>query len=225
MPRPRNSDSQRRVSRAYELTKQAILSGELAPGQQLVETVLAERLDVSRTPIREALTRLEYDGLVERNSRGLVVREPTIEELLDIYETRDVLETAAARSAAERRTEHNLRLIESLAANGRALEPDVDDPEIVAQMVETNRRFHESVWHASHNESLIDLLERLHLHLARYPATTLVHPGRWERSNEQHDELVKAIAARKAATAGRIASRHFSEAREIRLELWRNNMI
>jgi DNA-binding GntR family transcriptional regulator len=208
---------------AYELTKQAILAGKLMPGQQLVETALAEWLNVSRTPIREALTRLEQDGLVERSARGLVVRERSPEEILDIYESRCVLETAVAESAAERRTDHDLRLIQSMVARSDSVKPD-GRSSTTALMVDSNRRFHEVVWRASHNESLIDLLQRLDLHLARYPATTLAYEGRWGRSNTQHQALFDAIAARDVAAARAAATLHFSEAREIRLELWRQNL-
>ena len=72
----------------YDMLKRAILSGGLAPGQSLVETSLAEWCGVSRTPIREALTRLEQDGLVHHYDGGLVVRVRSPEEILDIYETR-----------------------------------------------------------------------------------------------------------------------------------------
>src|ERR1700754_1808293 len=81
----------------YERLKQAILDGELVPGQQLVEISLAQWCQVSRTPIREALSRLEQDGLALRTDRGLVVRERSPEEILDIYDTRIVLEAMAAR--------------------------------------------------------------------------------------------------------------------------------
>src|SRR5690606_35558099 len=89
----------------YERIKEAIIAGDLAPGQPVVETALAEWCQVGRTPIREALTRLEQDGLLIRTSRGLVVRERSPDVILDIYETRILLEAAAARTAAARRTQ------------------------------------------------------------------------------------------------------------------------
>lgn len=199
----------------YEMLKQAILSGELEPGQPLVETALAEWCEVSRTPIREALTRLEQDGLVDRTDRGMVVRERSPEEILDIYETRLALEAMAGRSAAERRTAHDLRLLKRLLQ--RCDETPAKD---VAGMAEINRQFHRAVWRASHNESLIDLLERLNLHLARYPETTLAYTGRWKAARREHAQLVAAIEKRDGAAAHDIALRHFTEARNIRLALY-----
>ena len=95
----------------YEQLRQSIIEGRLLPGESLVEANLASTYGVSRTPIREALTRLQQDGLVHRGDRGLVVRESTPEEILDIYETRVILEAQAARLAAKRRTEFELARI------------------------------------------------------------------------------------------------------------------
>jgi DNA-binding GntR family transcriptional regulator len=199
----------------YERLTQAIMSGELEPGAQLVESALAEWCEVSRTPIREALTRLEQDGLVRRGEYGLVVRESSPEEILDIYDTRIVLESRAAGVAAERRTA--LDLMGMRKAAERAHRATADDP---YAMAETNREFHRAVWRAGHNESLIDLLERLNLHLGRYPATTLAYPGRHDTSRHEHEELVTAIEARDSELAATVATRHFTAARDIRLRLW-----
>jgi DNA-binding GntR family transcriptional regulator len=196
----------------YDQLKDAILSGQLAPGQPLVEASLAEWYDVSRTPIREALRRLEHDGLVTRGDRGLVVREITNEETLDIYETRISLEMLAAGMAAERRTTHDLIVMRRAAERMSAM--GVDDP---AEMVRLNNVFHRAIWSASRNRSLIDLLERLALHLGRYSETGLRHPGRWAVSNAEHDVLITAIAERDSATASEAARTHFNHARDIRL--------
>ena len=99
----------------YERLKRAILRGEFPPGHPLVETYLARWCQVSRTPIREALTRLEQDGLVLRTDKGLVVRERSPEEILDIYETRVVLEATAARVAAIRRSRFDVMTLRRLA--------------------------------------------------------------------------------------------------------------
>lgn len=199
----------------YEMLKQAILSGELPPGQPLVETSLAAWCEVSRTPVREALQRLEQDGLVERNAHGLAVRARSPEEILDLYDTRMVLEASVGRFAAERRSEHDVRMLrwqlnrcETITAGD------------ISAMVDANQQFHRTVWRASHNESLIDLLERLNLHLARYPGTTLGSPGRWETAVAEHGELVSAIERRDGDGAYEIAMAHFAAARDIRLALF-----
>jgi DNA-binding GntR family transcriptional regulator len=203
----------------YERVKAAILSGELPPGQPLVETALAEWCGVSRTPIREALRRLQQDGLIVRTHRGMTVRERSPEEILDIYDTRLILEAMAGRVAADRRTAHDLRTMRLWLERGDTV--PVKDKE---GMVETNLAFHAAVWWASHNESLIDLLERLNLHLSRYPGTTLDSPGRWNDARREHKALVDAIEARDADGAHHIAMMHFEQARDIRLQLFDEGM-
>jgi DNA-binding GntR family transcriptional regulator len=218
------SDSSRRVpvslsvetqALPYERLKAAILAGDLKPGQPLVETLLAQWCGVSRTPIREALLRLEQDGLVRRSDRGLTVRERSPEEILDIYEARTVLEATVGRVAAERRTDHDVRLLRASVQRGRRVVKD-DLP----GMVEANQQFHRMLWRACHNESLIDLLERVSLHLARFPETTLAAPGRWRTACREHEQLVDAVEGRRGQDAHDIAMAHFMAARDIRLALF-----
>jgi DNA-binding GntR family transcriptional regulator len=215
VPRPAAPGPAERPESPYEVLKSAILHGELGPGQPLVEASLAAWCNVSRTPVREALLRLEQDGLVDRTDRGLVVRERSPEEIIDLYETRMILEATAGRVAAERRTDHDIRTLRRYLSRGQDL--DAADPRA---MVAANQQFHRAVWRASHNESLLDLLERLNLHLARYPETTLQYPGRWEQAWKEHAELIAAIEERDSERAYEVALRHFREARDIRLALF-----
>jgi DNA-binding GntR family transcriptional regulator len=202
-------------SEPYEKIKSAILSGELQPGQQLVETALATWCGVSRTPVREALRRLQQDGLIYRTERGMSVRERSPEEILDIYETRLVLEALAGRVAADRRTQYDLRTLHHLLERGRDVKASDS-----AGMVDANQRFHSAVWRATHNDSLIDLLDRLNLHVARYPGTTLSSPGRWKEAQGEHEALIVAIERRDGDAAHEIALQHLGAARDIRLSLF-----
>ncbi|MFC7645008.1 GntR family transcriptional regulator [Streptosporangium lutulentum] len=170
---------------------------------------------MSRTPIREALTRLEQDGLVLRTDRGLVVRERSPEEILDIYETRIVLEAMAARTAAIRRSPIDVITMRRVADRLERL--DTGDE---IELVEANRDLHRALWRATHNESLIDLLTRLDLHLARYPATTLSQPGRWREANAEHRAIVDAVDAQDPDLAEDLAAKHFTRARDLRLAIW-----
>ena len=145
----------------YEELRENIVNGRYEAGAPLVETALATEFSVSRTPIREALRRLEQDGLVERGSRGMHVRS-SHEEILEIYEVRITLEVAAARAAAERRTALDLARLEQI--HQAMLTASTDDSERLAT---TNRRFHEIVWSMSHNATLIDLLAERYRKLTR----------------------------------------------------------
>lgn len=176
--------------------------------------MLAGWLEVSRTPIRAALNRLEQDGLVVRGDRGLVVRKRSPEEILDIYEARIALEETVGRMAAERRTAYDLRFLE------RLMDQSIDVADSDDARASANAQFHRAVWRASHNEALIDLLERVNLQLGRYPTTTLSYPGRWPQAMDEHRALVETIERRDGDRAREISFTHFVEARDIRLKIW-----
>lgn len=201
------------ASNVYDQIRADIVSGDLAPGTALVELTMADRYGTSRTPIREALRRLEQDGLVERADRGMRVRMRSSEEILEIYDVRISLETTAARWAAERRTELDLARLH------RSYERMTEiDPKDHAGRAETNQRFHETVWMASHNGTLIDMLRHLNAHLARYPISEMTG-DRWSDALEEHHRLIEAIERRDVAQAAKIAEAHVVASREVRLRM------
>lgn len=196
----------------YDRLRRDIVGGELAPGTALVELPLAQRYGISRTPVREALRRLEHDGLVERHDRGLRVRATSPERVLEIYEVRIALEGIAARSAAEKRSTYDLARLRAAADAMRAT--GTDDPRAMAA---ANLRFHEALWASGHNATLIELLDRLQAHVARYPETTLSDPGRWASALAEHDAIVAAVTDRDEDRARHLAETHMTAARDIRL--------
>jgi DNA-binding GntR family transcriptional regulator len=198
----------------YARIREDIVSGALPPGAPLVEVSMAQRYGTSRTPVREALRRLEQDGLVEPGARGMRVRTRSVEEILEIYDVRITLEATAARWAADRRTE--LDLVRLRRAHELMEQTDATDG---AAMAESNRRFHETVWAAGHNAALVDTLRTLNAHLVRYPATTLTRGSRWQTALHEHARLITAITDRDAAAAATIAEEHMAAAREIRLRM------
>lgn len=202
----------------YDRLRDGIVSGEFPPGMHMVETSLAKTLGVSRTPIREALSRLEQDGLVERGSRGLQVRQRSPAEILEIFEVRIVLEGTAARLAAERHTE-----VDRIRIQGHLNKLEAQEASTPSVLAAINREFHRSIWQASHNRTLVDMLERLSVHLFRYPFTTYEAEGRAESSLLEHKELAEAIMSRDGDKAARLASHHMTIARNIRLEMWEAN--
>lgn len=204
----------------YERLRGEILGGLLPPGTALREVALAERYGVSRTPVREALRRLEHDKLLEAGDRGLRVRQPSHAEVVQVYDARILLEGAAAEQAARTRGEADLAVLDGLLARDLALA----DPS-PARRADTNVEFHEAVWRATHNPVLIDLLQRLNLHLIHTPTTTLTAPGRWEQALAEHEALIAAIRAGDAAAAGDVARGHMRTARDVRLRMWRERAL
>lgn len=203
------------ISSVYDQLRETIVKGRHPAGEPLVEAALAAQFSVSRTPIREALRRLEQDGLVERGSRGMYVRSRSPEEILEIYEVRVTLEGAAARAAAERRMPLDLARLDQI--HQAMLNTSTDDPERLAT---ANRKFHEIVWSMSHNATLVDLLTRLHAHLIRYRETTLSYPARWEAVLREHQDLLEAIKEGDRERAGQVAEEHMVAARNTRLMMY-----
>ena len=190
------------------------MNGELRPGRPLVETAMAKAFGVSRTPVREALRRLEQDGIVQRVGRQLVVRVTTPEEVLEIYDCRVVLEGMAAQWAARHRTDYDLALLE----RSLALMAQQQDRTPV-EMVRTNQVFHDQLWISSHNSTLCDLLDRLEVHIRRYPEPTVSQPGRWQTAMAEHRAILDAIRQRDAELAGQLSSAHMTASRDLRLQM------
>lgn len=199
----------------YEDLREEIVTGVYSPGESLREITLADRFGTSRTPVREALRRLEQDGLVERGARGMHVRAPKPEEILEIYEVRIVLEAAAARAAAERHTEFDIVRLEQ--THEAMLGVEQNEPK---QLAEINRRFHEYVWNASHNSTLVDMLLRLNAHLVQYRETTLAYGDRWKVVLQEHEAMLSAIRSRDSSRAAMIAEEHMAGARNTRLQMY-----
>lgn len=200
----------------YEALRDEIVGGEIPAGSALRERALADRFGTSRTPIREALRRLEQDGWAERGPRGMRVRLVGPEELLEIYEVRIALEAAAGRAAAERRTEFDLlrlqRLHEAMVAS------DVGD---TIRLAELNLRFHEYVWSASHNPSLDRMLRQLNARLRPYRGATLAHGGdQWRVVLADHDGILAAIRRGRSGEAATLAERHMAGVRNKRLQIY-----
>jgi DNA-binding GntR family transcriptional regulator len=199
----------------YERLRSALAEEEFPPGARLSEVDLCARFDVSRTPIREALARLEQDGLIERRGSALFVRDRTADETIDIYRVRVYLEGAIAFDAAHRRSETDLMRLEAAAAQGEQL-AGTEDPAVLQA---ANTAFHATLAAASHNQTLQELQSRLTAQVAKLPSTTLSFPGRWEASVREHRELLEAIRSQDGERARTIGTQHMNAAAEIRIKL------
>lgn len=202
------------VVEPYVRLREAIFLGDLKPGERLAENALAKQFNVSRTPIRQALTRLEQDGLVVRSGSGLTVRDQSPGEILDAYDLWVLLEAEVARVAADRRTSNDLLALEQAARRYEGTGSDDARTRVLA-----NRLFHHTVWQAAHHEALAYHLQRLEVQLGHSPRTTLVVPGRFEQSVDEHSRLVDAIRDREVNAAGDLAHEHFQNARALRVQI------
>lgn len=197
--------------RAYAQIRGLILSGELAPGAQLGEEALAERCGVSRTPVRDALRRLEAELLVKRSeSQRSFVAGWSLDDVADGFELRAMLEGHAARRAAERMNDERMGRLRAINhAIGRAVRASPAD---VAGFLEHNRAFHAAILEAANSPRLAALLATL----VEQPVVwrTAHHYGRDAllRSHGEHDELLAAFARRDGAWAEAVMAAHIRRA-------------
>ena len=196
---------------AYQLILRAIDIGTYRPGDRLVESELADRCGVSRTPIREALQRLETQSLLARDGRSLIVASLDHNQMAELYVVRSELEGLAARLAARHATEEEVRLLHEMVEEDRAR---VNDPSALSR---TNRRFHRQVHLASHNRYLVQQLDLVYRSMALMATTSLAAKGRSEVALAEHGRIVDAIAAGDGALAHDLLKAHISRAFEARL--------
>jgi len=196
---------------AYSLILEAIDTGVYRPGDRLVESDLAERFGVSRTPIREALQRLETQGMLTRDGRSLIVASLDHNELAELYVVRGVLEGLAARLAARNATPEEVRVLRDLVEADMAL---TNDPEAMSR---ANRRFHKQIHLASHNRFLVRQLDLVHRSMALLASTSIAAEGRPQDTLAEHSAIVDAIAAGDGAAADDALRHHISKAFETRL--------
>lgn len=197
---------------AYSLILEAIDVGVYKPGDRLVESDLADRFGVSRTPIREALQRLETQSLLERDGRSLIVASLDHNQMAELYVVRRELEGLAASLAARHATVEEVRVLKEMVAEDDAL---VDKP---SDLAKANRRFHEQIHLASHNRYLVQQLNLVHRSMALMATTSLAAEGRGEIAQAEHKGIVAAIEARDEEAAGQALKDHISVAFMTRLK-------
>ena len=198
---------------AYSLILDAIDMGVYKPGDRLVESDLADRFGVSRTPIREALQRLETQSLLARDGRSLIVASLDHNQLAELYVVRAELEGLAASLAARHATEEEVRVLRDMVERDHAL---LGRPQ---EMSRANRRFHKQIHLASHNRYLVQQLDLVHRSMALMATTSLAAVGRDEDAIREHGAIVTAIENRDAKAAGDALRAHISKAFVTRLKL------
>lgn len=199
----------------FETLREAIISGHLRPGERLMELQLAEEMGVSRTPVREAIRKLELEGfLVMMPRKGAYVAGVSLKDINDVFEIRAALDSLAAGLAAERITKEELNHLEHALVTGTESVGQNDLDSIVS----TDTDFHDIIYQASRNQRLIQFVNNLREQIQRFRTTSLAFPGRMQIAFDEHRKLVDAIAAGDVDSARSLAQEHIENAENIMME-------
>lgn len=204
-----------RGEHAYRRIRAAIQAGTLKPGERLREMDLAESIGLSRTPVREALARLESEGLVVHDaSRGIMVAELDYSMVTELYYMREVLEGTAARLTAQHASEVEISILEDLCRQYEAAIRSGDDTALAT----SNRRFHDTLYRCSHNRYLVNMLTVLHDALSLLGTTTLRDRERAAETLKEHQAVVAAVKGRDPDTADLAQRAHIRAAQKVRMQ-------
>lgn len=198
----------------HRTLREAILQQILGPGTRLAEEDLAGGFGISRTPVREAILRLEAEGLAERSSgRTAFVTEISPREIVEIYEVRGAIDGLSAELAATRIEPPALSGLEWTNQQMR----DAGEQGDFVTMARLNLEFHEQLATASGNAFLLQMLVAVHDRVRRFPGTTFAHGERWREAVEEHDALLTALRSHDSEASARLARAHMNRSRDVRI--------
>ncbi|HUW64970.1 MAG TPA: GntR family transcriptional regulator [Spirochaetia bacterium] len=199
----------------FESLREAIIGGRLKPGERLMEAQLAEELGVSRTPVREAIRKLELEGFVAMLPRkGAYVSGISLKDIVDVFEIRAALEALAAGLAAERITEEELDQMERYLLKAS----EASDEDNLSAFVAVDTGFHELIYKASRNQRLFQIVTLLQEQVQRFRTVSLSQPGRFKDAIEEHRQIIEAISERNVELAQSLAKEHIENAEQSMLQ-------
>lgn len=189
----------------FDYMKEAIITGKLKPGERLMEVQLAEKLGVSRTPVREAIRKLELEGLVVMVPRkGAYVADLNAKDLLNVLEVRSSLEGLAASLAAERITDEEVEKLKKIVEEFRIKMEEGD----LEALIRLDKEFHELIFAASRNDKLIQIMNNLQEHVHRFRVKYITEEKKAKRIYQEHKKIAELIEQRDANGARKWAEKH-----------------
>ena len=197
----------------FNTLRQAILRGELKPGERLMEVQLANKLGVSRTPIREAIRKLELEGLVLMIPRkGAEVADITEKSLMDVLEVRKALEELAVQLCCDKITGKEIEELHRAADDFRRILKTSDD---VTEIAEADVRFHNIIYLATGNQKLIQILNNLREQMYRYRVECIKRKESHPILIAEHEEIIRRIENKEKKEAADIVCRHIDNQAEV----------
>ncbi|MGQ3003630.1 MAG: GntR family transcriptional regulator [Hydrogenophaga sp.] len=212
MPTHTDSNGKSMGQVAYGKLHEAIETGVLKPGDRISVNGLADTLQISRTPVREAIAWLETDGLIVHEPyRGRVVAQLDQQMVIELYAIRLVLETSAAALAAQNASEAEVDVLREMLVLEREV---LGDP---MRRERLNRRFHDAIYRSAHNRYLLTTLRALQTPMILLGPATASEPARAESASAEHQRLVDAIARRDAEGAREAMRVHLAGGQRARI--------
>ena len=199
----------------FETLRDAIINQTLEPGERLMEIQLAEEMGVSRTPVREAIRKLELEGLVIMVPRkGAYVAGISVKDIHEVFEVRACLEGLAASLAAQRMTPEELDEMEK----SLFIEAGETEGNNLRSIVEIDTSFHDLLYKAARNEKLLQMVNNLQEQLQRFRSASLARPGRSKTALDEHRKILAALALRNAKMTQKLAIEHIENAETAMME-------
>ncbi len=203
----------------FDVLMSAIMSGQLSPGERLLEVQLAEEMGVSRTPVREAIRRLELEGFVVMLPRkGAYVAGLSIDDVENVYEIRTALETLAVKLAAQRMQDEDYRLLDALAERMQATWQEGD----VEAWVKLDANFHELLYKFSRNDRLVQLMSNVMEQISRYRIISLANVEVRHNSLAEHQNVISALRRRDSEAAVEAAAQHIENTKQSLVKMLEN---
>lgn len=196
--------------------RQAIVSGQFPPGMRLMELQLAEEMGVSRTPVREAIRKMELEGLVVIiPRRGAYVADISIKDITEVYEIRTALDVLAAGLAAERIDDNEIKEMKALLDADKPLVAAKDYPKIIAN----DTAFHDVIYRASRNKRCMNIINNLREQITSIRGRSMPYPGRLTVMIKEHENIYEAIAQRSVDKAQKAVRVHMENAERTLLKV------
>lgn len=204
----------------FQTLRKAIITGELLPGERLMETKLGDKLGVSRTPIREAIRKLELEGLVTMvPRRGAQVAQFTQKDIKDVLEVRAALEALAARLACERMDKRSFLRLELVNAEYEYAVKEGD----IETMIEKDIEFHEVIFKATQNDKLVQMSGNLGEQVLRFRIAYLKNSDASMVVQEEHMQILEALRNRDSALVSDLATSHIQRQSDTIIEFIQNS--
>lgn len=204
-----NNKLTKKKKAVYEVLKKAVYNGQFRPGQRLIERELCELLQVSRTPLREALNKLVIEGLLKSEPYiGIVVPRLSVKEIMKLIEVREVLESLSVKNATKNITNKGLKKMHDLLVESNKLLENRD----IDELVKINHEFHHIIAFYSDNYFVKETLERLDHQITLARSTSLYVPYRAEKTVKEHFDIYNAMVQGNSILAQEKMAKHIINA-------------